>query len=98
VTSEALREVPVAAIIRDAIVRSADMPCFPRPVKELDGRTPTRETLEAVAAVYQVAYAVNDFPKQRVAGSFGIATSTAGRWIARAREAGLLPPADPLVG
>lgn len=53
---------------------------------------PIIETLQMVATVYQVAYALGEPPTAAVRDSFGIAQSTAGNWIAAARSAGLLTP------
>jgi transposase len=50
----------------------------------------TEEVLRWVANTYRLAYAVGESPKQAVATAFDIAPATAGRWISRAREVGLL--------
>lgn len=50
------------------------------------------ELLEQVAEVWRAADAANENTTQAVADAMHIAISTANRWIARARELGLVPP------
>jgi transposase len=45
--------------------------------------------------VYRIAHAAGRPPAQAVAEVMGVPRSTAGRWIMRARRAGLLPPTSP---
>lgn len=54
-------------------------------------RGPLRDVeLRDVAAVYRTAHAAGDPPTKAVAARFGVARSTAGRWIAEARRRGHL--------
>lgn len=89
VTSSALRSVPVARLVRNAITPT-DAPKVDKIVKKFNGRTPTDETLRSLAEVYTSAYFAGDAPKRAVAERFQISTSAASRWIARARAAGHL--------
>ena len=50
--------------------------------------------MDWVARTYRRAYAVGDPPKQAIAQGLGVSPATAGRWISRARQAGLLGPAE----
>lgn len=93
VTGEALRAIPLAQLIRAglnhverlaALMGRAERP----PVTTRGGPTP--EVLAWLAHQYRRAYAVGDPPKQAVAQGLGVSIATAGRWISRAREAGLL--------
>lgn len=92
VTGETLRSVPVATFMR----KSGAAAAYPKSLREMAKQGPTREVLDWVARVYRLAYAVGDAPKQQIAEKFGIAPSTAGRWIQRARrpEYGFLSPAE----
>lgn len=51
-------------------------------------------TVEAVAGVWRIAYDAGKPPRAAVVRELHIGTRTADRYIARAREAGLLPPSD----
>lgn len=90
VTGWALRAVPVAAMLKDLARWATNTPETPEITKELAARAPTEATLQSVARVYEAAYLVGDPPKKSVAERFEISTATAGRWIARARDAKLL--------
>ena len=50
------------------------------------------EHFERVAAVYQQAFRQGPPPTRAVAEEFQVQRSTAGKWVARARKAGLLGP------
>lgn len=104
VTSDVLPRVPVGRLVRAAATNvvmrsegqavmggrglvSVNTPYRP----EVDvSQGPTPEALEAVAVVYRLAFAVGEPPTRAVAEQLGLARSTAGRWVQRAREAGLL--------
>lgn len=51
-------------------------------------------TVEAVAGVWRVAYEAGQPPRAAVVRELHIGARTADRYIARAREMGLLPPSD----
>ncbi len=92
ITGERLRSVPVATFMKNGVALIADLnPTVPLPEMAKNG--PTDENLMWVAWLYRLAYAVGDSPKQAVASSFGLAQSTAGRWISRARDAKFLDAA-----
>jgi hypothetical protein len=55
----------------------------------------TKKRLEEVAQVYRDASVTSRRPKQVVASTFHVSTSTASRWIRAAREQGLLGQAMP---
>lgn len=55
---------------------------------------PVEETLQWVALVYRVALLLEEPPTKSVSGSFGIAQSTAGQWVAAARRKGSLGPSE----
>jgi hypothetical protein len=60
------------------------------------GRRPlySREHFERVAKIYGVAYETGA-PTREVAEVMGVARSTANKWVARARQMGLLNPTEP---
>jgi hypothetical protein len=111
VTSEHLREVPVAAFLRLAVEHNV-MHVGPT---EHDGKTsswkltwasplalserarggPSERDLQVVADVYHVAYATGQAPTRAVMERLDLPRSTAGRWVKMARERGLLGPATP---
>lgn len=93
VTGEALRSVPVAGIVGDGVRSIAHLAAVfggLRPPDNLAEHGPTREALEWVARIYRLAYAVGDTPKKAVESALDLSPATAGRWVAKAREAGYL--------
>jgi hypothetical protein len=59
-------------------------------------RGPLRDDdLREIAAVYRAALAAGEPPTRTVAARFGVARSTAGRWVAEARRRGVLGKARP---
>jgi hypothetical protein len=80
-----------------AVVTLLDLPSTPAESREagLNLQSTRRRTdpahLERVAAVYLGA---DSAPTQAVADSFKVAHRTAGLYVQRAREAGLIPPAN----
>jgi transposase-like protein len=56
-------------------------------------KLPTDERLARVAEVYREAVLLGERPTQAVADAFGIARSTAGRWVQEARDRRYLRPA-----
>jgi hypothetical protein len=106
VTGEAIRAVPVKHLVRRAIrmqlyeptewddrgweSRFELMPAAkPPPDAKRHG---TDEMARWVAQVYQLAVALNEPPTKTVQDELGVSRATAGRWVAEARERGLLPP------
>lgn len=98
-TSEILRAVPVARVLRavlEAITHDVS--------RSGDGRVhfsmtrvdreagPTDENLRRVARVYRGAHLVGMPPTKAVQDHFGLARSTAGRWVMEARRQGFLGP------
>jgi hypothetical protein len=57
------------------------------------GERLTHETLEEVARIYRQAQHEHRGPTNAVADEMHVARSTAGKWVARARDAGFLRPA-----
>lgn len=58
------------------------------------GRTPRPDMLRDAATIYQLAEAVHEPPLRAVAETLGMTTRTASRWIASARELGLMERSD----
>ncbi len=110
VTSEALRAIPVAAITKRAVSFALEVKTtgsgdstltemsplwlVPETIERLRSNGPTPETLGFVAQVYRLALLVGDAPTRAVETTFGLPRSTAGRWVAMARRAGLLSEAE----
>ena len=108
VTSEGIRKLPVQDLVRTAAMEvvykrrknpqgtgAILTPTQLRGFKRLAGDGPTEETLEHVALVYRLAYACNDAPTAAVVNAFGLARSTAERWVSRARDLELIDTPDP---
>lgn len=72
-----------------------EMGHFGKSQREAAAEGPVDSTLRQVAASYLVAYACGLPPGATIAAEFGIPRSTAGRWIAKAREKQFLGPAEP---
>ena len=101
VTGLALRQVPVAAILRQGVVTTvfADDPArFELPPNVLAAQGPTDDTLRMVARVYRLATLLGDPPAQRVAEALGVSRSLASNWAIRARDRGYLTVQDPRGG
>jgi hypothetical protein len=109
ITTEHIRTIPVQSIIAQVAFRyiyrvknnpSADgevltpIRRFPD-FKRLTKAGPTRESLEYVALWYRLMYACNLDPAQAVEDAFGLARSTAQRWVSKARNLGLIAIPDP---
>ncbi len=103
VTGEALRRIPVSEVIRvaleDLIERAEEIapqtwesaPIGPPP-EHVARHGPTDEALRHVAAIYRFTYALGESPTKGVQDRLGLPRSTAGRWVALARERGFLGP------
>lgn len=109
VTSEVIRSVPVAELTKKAArhvfgLEEEESPGSWRmtpisKISESDAARfreagPTSWTLENVADVYRIALLVGEPPTKAVETTFGIPRSTAGRWVAAAREQGFLGHAE----
>jgi len=108
ITSEGIRRLPVQDLVRSAAMEAVYKrkknpkgtaviltPTRLRGYKRLAEAGPTEDTLEHVALVYRLAYACNESPTKAVEGSFGLARSTAERWVSKARDLGLIDTPDP---
>jgi hypothetical protein len=110
VTGEVLRSIPVALLTKQhlrSVVEvtttgegdSAVTRISPRVLTEevrqrLVESGPTAETLDWVGYFYRLALLVGDPPTRTVEVLFQVPRSTAGRWVAAAREHGYLGPAE----
>jgi len=104
VTTQALRSVPVAHLARRA--RAAALTRVtasqstswnvhgPEPGSWRTHNGPTDAVLTELAEVYRRALSVGAPPKRAVIEALGVPTSTAGRWIALARDRGVLGPSE----
>lgn len=98
VTSEALRSIPVAKILRDGLMGALQAVMalsFAPPPGDIGKAGPTTETLQWVARIYRLALLVGDAPAQAVASALNVPRSTASRWATRARDRGFLTVVDP---
>jgi hypothetical protein len=98
-TGTELRKIRVADVLRDGVQRQFTGELWPvisrRGTDALEvSQGPTNETLKLVALVYRLALVVGDGPTNTVADQLGIPRSTAGRWVTRARDRGLLTVSD----
>jgi hypothetical protein len=66
----------------------------PEVVEHMRSAGPVPSTLEAVAYLYRVAVLMGEPPTKAVEETLGLARSTAGRWVAQARQEGFLGPAE----
>lgn len=109
VTSEAIRSMPVATLMRHAGLNSlltanhssnGDSTSFSpfeltsETAERLRALGPARESLEWVARIYRLALVLREPPTRTVETTFRLPRSTAGRWVALAREQGLLGAAE----
>lgn len=109
VTGEALRTITVAAFVRYSLSASAklrdaaeeDVPTLVYGLLDVADRDrlraagPIPETLEWVARIYQLAFALGERPTKQVEEVFEVPRYTASRWVASARARGLLGPTEP---
>jgi hypothetical protein len=106
VTVEGLRGLGLAPLLRAAAERlesdtDAESGQYRGPsdlaednIARLVAQGPTPETLDVVAFVYRRCVALGESPAKTVRETFGLTSSKAGRWIALARERGLLGKAE----
>ncbi len=105
VTTEGLRRIPVATLVRLAAQKVAmrvepgsgvatHEPMQFEDARQLAAAGPTDATLQYVAFHYQLAYALGDGPTMAVQERLGLARSTAGRWVDMARRRGFLGAAE----
>jgi hypothetical protein len=101
VTGEALRAIPVQTLVRGAVAdrvrlrvngEQTDVVLPHEERKRLADNGPTDETLTWVARIYLTAELASDPPAKAVKEAMGIPTSTAGYWIRRAKDKGLMDP------
>lgn len=110
VTGEALRSVPVAFLTQAAARQMARTdapdvlpgvgselavgPLITAKLAELGKQGPTEEVLATAAYLYRLAVVIGYGPRSAIEEAFGVSRSTAGRWIALARERGHLGPVE----
>lgn len=106
VTSEAIRSVPVARLVREAAPAllsieqtdsgaAAGVPnTSPDRIALLRAAGPVDETLRLVAHAYRVGLATGATPTKAVEETFNVSRATASRWISNARARGFLGPAE----
>jgi hypothetical protein len=102
VTTERIREIPVALIVRrlaqENLIRVEETepgiyhgtPFQWKGLRKAAEQGPTDETLKGVALLYRFAYACGLPPTKAVTDELKLPRSTASRWIALAREHGYL--------
>ena len=91
VNADALRALPVGAIVRSSVRSAVDFASRPSPILEADARDlHDDDRLRRVAVVYRLATLDGSPATQAVAADLGVSRPTAGRLIARARDAGHL--------
>lgn len=105
VDSAGLRQVPIAKLVTHTVVpfvwqgepaaRGSKWTPFAGASSDDAADGPTEDALRKLAVVYAVAYACGQPPAKRATEVFGLARSTAGRWITMARERGFLGPTTP---
>lgn len=106
VTGEALRSIPVARLTQQAAQhlltyqeKDGDIEWGPptlTPDKAVKIREagPVADSLEWVAYIYRMALLMGESPTRAVEVTLGLPRSTAGRWVASARDKGFLGPAE----
>lgn len=93
--TEVLREIALKKIVKPWIQRERDQLAHSHKKHRTQphrGRPHSTVELQAVADVYQEAFAKSLPVQQAVAAALGISLSTAGKRIRAARQLGLLPP------
>lgn len=106
VTSEGIRKLPVAQMVRDAALQvlfQVDGQAAKRSARLSPARLPPAEVvaeggtsdnaLEWIALVYRLAHASGMGPTKAVMDAFDLSRATAGRRVDAARNAGYLGPA-----
>ena len=95
VTADLLRNLAIQRLVFEAVAGGARLVLVNQNAKaaieSFDAKSgPTDEALYAVAAVYRRALMVGEPPTKAVVDGLGLARSTAGRWVMKAREKGFL--------
>jgi len=114
ITGELLRGIPVAMLIRGAVSKLVELHMdpdvdyqlrvpeqvviTPEERRRMVGAGPTDDTLLWVARIYVMAELAGDPPAKSVKETLDIPTSTAGYWIRRAKDRGILEPRGEAVG
>jgi hypothetical protein len=106
VTGESLRSVQVAMLTKQAArhvltfqehegyIEMSPRILTAETVEEIHESGPTRRALEWVAYLYRVAVLMGEPPTKAVESALQLPRSTAGRWVAQARQEGHLGPAE----
>ena len=107
VTSEGIRSIPVARLTKlavaahvmqveekDGVTTWTPMRMTDETAKRFRGEGPTDEALGWVARLYRLALLLGDPPVTAVEHGLGLPRSTAGRWVALARQRGFLGQAE----
>jgi hypothetical protein len=95
ISGEGVRSMPVAGLTR--YVAAAALAGLGRtfgPGQRFAGRRPSDDAIQGVAHVYRHALLFGDPPTKAVAEELGLSPATAGRWVALARAAKYLGPAE----
>ena len=96
VTSEVLRQIPVAQIVTLAVLDAlGTLTLMGTDFRALRATGPTDDTLKTVASVYRLAYLTSARPTAYVRETFEVSKSTASRWVQLARSKGFLGAASP---
>ena len=106
VTGEAIRSIPVAGLVKlaatlaleviehDGYTEWSPRILTPETALRLRENGPTTETLDWVAYLYRLGLLMGEPPTKAVEVRLGIPRSTAGRWVAAARDRGPLGPSE----
>lgn len=101
-SGDVLRRLPIAEVVRDAgrswAVETSTTKGVTRteplePPQDYPATGPTPGALRYVAQVYRLAHFLGE-PPTRAVEQTGLSRPTAGRWVARARDAGFLDPVE----
>jgi hypothetical protein len=95
ITPGLVRGLKVGDLIRQGRADLTEQATAGAEVRRVGMRRSTRQRLEEVARVYRAAFDAGLPPARAVADQFGITAGGASSLVARAREAGLLPPTSP---
>jgi hypothetical protein len=88
-----LPDVPIAAFIQEGVYTAGQVYFKAAGRRGASADSPLDDHIEAVATIYKLADSLGDAPRKAVQDVLHVSTSTAARWIATARDRGLLPKA-----